>query len=89
MPIPTIRSLQRIRRRQDRRAAAKQKVIYAMRAGAALHRQHVHGHIQWTLSDGTAVSHQTAIDVRADLHVVGVGDALFDVELSQTFRYLE
>jgi hypothetical protein len=88
VPIHTAASLQQVHRRQSRRAEAKQKILNAMRAGVALHRQHTGGRIRWALSDGTAVSHEAAFDVRSDPHVMGVGDCLFGTELSQTYRHV-
>jgi hypothetical protein len=88
VPVHTATSLREIHRRQDRQAAVKYKVLDAMRRGAALHRQQVHGHIQWRLSDGTRVLPQAALNICRDLRVRGEADCLFGAELSQTFRLL-
>jgi hypothetical protein len=77
-----------VHRRQSRRAEAKQKVLNAMRCGAALCCQHTAHGSRWVLSNGIEVLPEAEFDVRADPHVQGVGDAMFDAELSQTFRYL-
>jgi hypothetical protein len=60
-----------------------------MPRGAALHCLHTGRGNRWVLSDGSDVSSQTARDVCSDPHVTGVGDSLFGVELSQTFRYVD
>jgi len=57
-----------------------------MRAGATLHRFHGRS-ISWALSTGKTVSTEIALLVTASGDVVGVGDALFGAELSQTWRF--
>ena len=87
------RSARRLERRTERkhlRAARAQRVIAAMRdEGATLHRDHGNGRVIWWLSNGIGLTHEMAVDVLGDVHVVGVGDCLFEGTPSQTWRYLE
>jgi len=96
MSVPTPDSVRKTNRRLDRRNATKQrceqtasKILEAMRNGASLHRCNRTHRTIWLLSTGPFVTHEAATDVLRDPHVVGVGDALFGPELSQTFRYIE
>jgi hypothetical protein len=95
--IHTPESVARTGRRLDRRNAAKRrreeeanKIIAALRSGAALHRCNRGHRIIWSLSTGEFVTHEAATDALKDPRVAGVGDCLFGSdELSQTFRYVE
>jgi hypothetical protein len=65
-------------------------VLDQMRRGATLQRAHQsNGTTCWTLSNGRGVTNLVAGAVIARRDVVGIGDSLFDRELSQTFRYVE
>jgi hypothetical protein len=88
MSVPRPASLRKLHRRQDRRNAAKARVLEAMRNGAALHLCHRMHRKVWALSTGEFITYEAAIDTIRDPHVVGVGDSLFGPELSQTFRYV-
>jgi hypothetical protein len=87
--IHTPHELARKGRRLDHVNAAVERVIAAMRNGAALHRTHRANSTRWALSNGMPVSDETARAVLRRSDVAGVGDALFDRELSQTYRYIE
>jgi hypothetical protein len=87
MTIPTPASLRSKNRRLDRRLSGINHAAAVMRSGAALHLAHRPGGAQWTLSTGEAVSDAVARMLIANPNVVGVGDALFAGELSQTWRW--
>jgi hypothetical protein len=85
--IHTPASLRVKNRRLERRLTGVNRATAAMRAGAALHLAYRSGGAQWTLSTGEAVSDAVARLLIANPNIVGVGDALFAGELSQTWRY--
>lgn len=85
---PTTRSLRLQQRRLARLLARKGQVLADMRNGAALHCQHQRNGSLWTLSTGKVLSPEVATAVVNDVSVVGVGDALFENELSQTYRFI-
>jgi hypothetical protein len=87
--IHTPHELARKGRRLDHVNAAVERVIAAMRNGAALHRTHRPNSTRWVLSNGVSVSDEVARAVITRGDVAGVGDSLFDRELSQTYRYIE
>jgi hypothetical protein len=89
MTIPTPSSLRAKNRRLDRRLDGIKRAAAAMRAGAALCLAYRSGGAQWTLSTGEAVSDAVARALIANPNIVGVGDALFAGELSQTWRYVK
>jgi hypothetical protein len=89
MTIHTPASLRTTNRRLARRVGRLEKadaVLAEMRAGAALHLQHTKHGPCWTLSNGRPVSDTIAKLVVASASVEGVGDALFEGYLAQTFR---
>src|SRR5262249_29587027 len=63
-------------------------VLAQMRRGATLHRTNGSNSTRWALSTGRAVSNEVARAVISCSDVVGVGDALFDRGLSQTWRWV-
>jgi hypothetical protein len=85
--IHTPASLRVKTRRLDRRLSGINHAAAVMRSGAALHLTYRSGGPQWTLSNGEAVSNVVARALIADPNIVGVGDALFAGELSQTWRW--
>lgn len=86
---PTAQSLRRQGRHLDKVIAAKAQALAAMRdRGATLHYAHGRGG-GWWLSNGETLPEEIALALTRDAHVVGVGDALFGRELSQTFRYCD
>jgi hypothetical protein len=87
MTIPTVQSIRRARRFQDRRCTAAARVIAAMANGANLHLTLTKSRSNWTLSDGTSVTPEIALMVVNDVHVVDVNDGLFPTT-SQTWRYI-
>jgi hypothetical protein len=87
MTIHTPTSLRAKNRRLDRRLVGVNRAVVTMRAGAALHLAYRSGGAQWTLSTGEAVSNAIAHSLIANPNIVGVGDALFAGELSQTWRW--
>ena len=74
-------------RRLDRRLSGINHAAAVMRGGAALHLTYRSGGAHWTLSTGEAVSDAVARLLIANPNIVGVGDALFAGELSQTWRW--
>src|SRR6516162_2018336 len=87
--ILTPASLRAKNRRLDRRLSGINHAAAVMRNGAALHLAYRSGGAQWTLSTGEAVSDAVARALIANPNIVGVGDALFAGELSQTWRFSE
>ena len=87
--IHTPRELARKGRHLDRINGAVERVVAAMRRGATLHRTHRPNSTRWALSSGLPVSDEIARAVIARCDVAGVGDSLFDRELSQTWRWVE
>jgi hypothetical protein len=81
--------LQRNARRLDKLNAAIETTLTAMKYGAALHLRYGHHGPTWYLSNGGAVTDEVAKIVIQNIHVAGVGDALFDAVPAQTFRYIE
>jgi hypothetical protein len=87
MMIPTPQSLHRQNCRLDARLARAEEVLFAMRGGAVLHLQYLHGKPDWWLSRGQHVEPDVAAAVIANPQVVAVGTALFDGLLGQAFRF--
>lgn len=87
MTVPTVQSLARSSRRLDRVNAEVRRVVIAMQTGASLRRS-FRPTPYWQLSTGLSVSDAAARLITARPDVIGVGDALFGAELSQTFRYV-
>jgi hypothetical protein len=81
------RNVARRHRRSGERIARAQRVLQAMRAGAALHLQQTPGGAVWTLSTGEHVAGSVAHLVTTSASVVGVGDCLFESGPSQTWRW--
>jgi hypothetical protein len=75
--------------RLDRINRGVAHVIAAMKRGATLHRTHRPNSTHWALSSGMSVSDEVARAVISRGDVAGVGDSLFDRELSQTWRWVE
>jgi hypothetical protein len=84
--IHTVQSLSKIQQRLDRQRRQAMATTAAMRKGAVLY--HTMGE-SWRLSTGVKVSDEVARIVTFDHRVVGIGDSLFGVELSQTWRWNE
>ena len=76
-------------RRLDRRNAGVATVLCAMRAGASLQLEFYRTGPKWRMSSGQYVNDEIARIVITDKHVIGVGDALFADDLSQTWRFVE
>jgi len=87
--IHTPHELERKGRRLDRINSGVNHVIAVMQRGATLRRTNRPNSTCWALSNGMPVSDETARAVISRGDVVGVGDSLFDRELSQTWRYVE
>ena len=103
MPLPThsnlskqgLHALQRIivaahcnvRQAEGRALDSARAGEALLSGGAALHLSYRSGGAQWTLSTGEAVSDAVARVLIANPNIVGVGDALFAGELSQTWRW--
>jgi hypothetical protein len=83
--IPTPKTLRRVNRRLNRERNEAERALRAMRRGAALYHC---GPGHWSLSTGERISEVAARMITFDRNVAGVGDALFDRELSQTFRHI-
>jgi hypothetical protein len=88
MTIPTVQSIRRARRLQDRRREKAARVITAMERGQTLNLTFSKRGSDFTLSDGTPVSAETALLVVNDVRVVSVNDGLFPVT-PQTWRFVE
>ena len=88
MTIPTVRSIRRARRLRDRRRVKAARVLTKMSRGASLHLTFSKRGSDFTLSDGTSVSAETALMVVNDIRVVSVNDGLFPAT-PQTWRYVE
>jgi hypothetical protein len=76
-----------LNRRLDRRLTGINQAAAVMRGGAALHLSYRRSGPQWMLSNGEPVSDAVARSLIANPNVVGIGDALFAGELSQTWRW--
>jgi len=103
MPLPThsnlskqgLRALQQIivvahcnvRQAEGRALDSARAGEALLSGGAALHLSYRSGGAQWTLSTGEAVSDAVARVLIANPNIVGVADALFAGELSQTWRW--
>jgi hypothetical protein len=88
--IPTVASLQRDRRRIDRRRLSAEQVIRRMRDdGEVLRLTFTKSGPIWTLQPtGTPVSEEVATILVADIRVEAVGDALFRGATAQTYRFI-
>jgi hypothetical protein len=75
------------RRSLGRNIARAELVLEAMRAGAVLHAQHTRSGTIWTLTTGQRAAEEVAGLVVNSASVVGLGDALFDGCLAQTYRW--
>jgi hypothetical protein len=87
--IHTEQELDRKGYRLDRVNRGVARVLAAMRRGATLHCTHRSLVTRWTLSNGASVSNEVVRAVITQDDVVGVGDSLFERELSQLSRYVE
>ena len=90
-PRPSVASARRLAgqaRKRDRQNAEIGRVLTEMKRGATLHLSHSPRR-HWRLSSGAFLTKETARAVIASPNIVGVGDTLFDAELSQTFRSVE
>ena len=88
MPIPTVASIRRVRRRIDRRRRSADRIIAAMRdEGAALHCSFENRGLAWWLSDGARVPGEVAQLVVINVDIASVGDALFENTTAQTYRF--
>jgi hypothetical protein len=87
--VPTVSSLQRSRRRLDRRRQAAELVITAIKAGATLQLQYGRDRKWWSLSNGPPVAADVALIVVNHPCVVSVGDALFPDTPAQNWRFVE
>jgi hypothetical protein len=88
MTIPTVASVRRARRFQDRRREKAVHVITAMQRGASLNLTFTKRGSVWTLSGGTVVAPEIALAVVNDVRVYSVNDGLFP-QIPQTWRYVE
>lgn len=89
MPIPTVASLRKTRRRLDRRQLNELRVLGAMAHGASLRLTHQNGRQLWAISTGEFVSAEIALVVIKNPKVAAVDAALFAGMLAQTWRYIE
>jgi hypothetical protein len=89
MNIPTPARLQKLNRRLDRQRREAQAAFKALRAGAVLVHQFGGRGSGWILSTGKRVSEDVARILTFDHRVVGCGDSLFGVPLSQSWRWVE
>jgi hypothetical protein len=87
MTIPTVQSIRRARRVQDRHRQKAARVITAMQRGASLNLTHTRKGSVFTLN-GTVVAPETALAVVNDVRVCSVNDGLFPAT-PQTWRYVE
>jgi hypothetical protein len=87
MTIPTVETIRRARRFQDKRRAKAARVIAAMANGASLHLMFTGHKSVWTLSTGVSVAAEVALMVLNDTRTVGRGDGLFGGGPCQTWRY--
>ena len=87
MPIPTVASIRRLRRRIDRRRRSAALIIARMREGEALHCSLENDGPAWWLSDGARVPDEVAELVVANVNISSVGDALFKNTTAQTYRF--
>jgi len=88
IPIPTVASIRRVRRRIDRRRRSADRIIAAMRdEGAALHCSFENRGLAWWLSDGARVPGEVAQLVVINVDIASVGDALFENTTAQTYRF--
>src|SRR5262245_44323801 len=80
-----------VKRAGPSRATKKKaaQVLVQMRRGVVLCRTNGPNSALWALSPGRPVSDEVARIVISNEDVVGVGDALFDRGLSQTWRWAE
>ena len=87
MTIPTVASVRRARRFQDRRRAKAVRVITAMSRGCTLNLTFTKHGSAFTLSDGTHVAPEVAVMVINDVRILSACDGLFP--LPQTWRHAE
>jgi hypothetical protein len=88
MCIPTVQSLRRQAARIDRRRRAADRVVAAMRDGAALRCSHERSGVVWWLSNGRSVSPEIAKFVIVNADIMSVGDSLFRNVPAQTFCFV-
>jgi hypothetical protein len=86
--IPTVQSIRATRRFQDRRRAKAARVITAMSRGLSLHLTFSKRGSDFSLSNGTPVSTETALMVVNDVRVCSVNDGLFPTT-PQTWRFID
>jgi hypothetical protein len=88
MTIPTVQSIHRARRFQDRRRAAAARVLAQMQRGASLNLTYTKHGSDFVLSNGMRVSPAVALMVVNNTSVVSVNDGLWP-QTPQTWRYVE
>ena len=86
--VHTVSELQRSRRRLDRRGHAAERVIAAMKGGAALLLHYEGGRAMWRLSGGRVVPAEIAAIVIIHAAVISVGDGLFQNVPGQSWRHV-
>ena len=86
MTIPTVASVRRVRRFQDRRRAAAARVITAMSRGATMNLTFTKSGSAFTLSDGTHVASEIAVMVINDVRTLSACDGLFPA-LPQSWKH--
>jgi hypothetical protein len=86
MTVHTVQSARKHRRVENRLERA-QMILALMQDGCSLHLEYWKQGPRWALSNGREVSDAVAKLVIASSSVVGVGDALFDGCLAQTWRW--
>jgi len=88
MTVPTVGSIRRARRFQDRRRAAAARVITMMSRGATLNLTFTRSGSAFTLSNGAQVAPEVAIAVINDVRILSACDGLFP-SLPQTWKHVE
>jgi hypothetical protein len=85
--IQTLAQLRQANHHLDRVRREVDRILTAMRKGAALHLHYENGRPIWRLTSGPFVTPQAAALVISSDEVVGVGDSLFPGHPGQTWRY--
>ena len=89
MSIQTVQSRARRTHRLNQLNGKVEGVLAAMRNGAVLRRVHHPSSVVWVLSPaGEMITTEVAHLITQRTDIAGVGDCLFDVELSQTWRFI-
>ena len=84
--MKSLHDLKLARQRVDRNRRETDRVLIAMRNGAALHLQFVNGRPFWRLSTGGFVSADAANSIINRSDIASCGDALFYGMPGQTWR---